>query len=66
MALAEGTSRLRAPPAAACTSLHLPTVLRFAAELSGATMRVRTLDDGCQLIECDGIGAVARAAGAAT
>ena len=57
MALAKGTSRLRAPPKEALTSQHLPTVLHFASLLSGCAFRVTTAEDGCQLIECDGIGA---------
>ena len=59
MALAAGTSRLKGPPAAALTSQHLPTVLHFAALLTGATFRVSVASDGCQVIECDGVGAKA-------
>ena len=59
MALAAGTSRLKGPPAAALTSQHLPTVLHFAALLTGATFRVSIASDGCQVIECDGVGAKA-------
>ena len=61
MALANGTSRLRAPPASALTSQHLPTVLHFAALLTGATFRLSTIggETPCQVIECDGIGAAA-------
>eukprot|EP00320_Phaeocystis_rex_P009190 CAMPEP_0119074790 /NCGR_PEP_ID=MMETSP1178-20130426/73391_1 /TAXON_ID=33656 /ORGANISM="unid sp, Strain CCMP2000" /LENGTH=419 /DNA_ID=CAMNT_0007056961 /DNA_START=63 /DNA_END=1322 /DNA_ORIENTATION=- len=59
MALAAGTSRLKALPVGSLTSQHLPTVLHFSALLTGATFRVRDDDDGCQLIECDGIGAQA-------
>ena len=42
---------------AALTSQHLPTVLHFAALLTGATFRVSIASDGCQVIECDGVGA---------
>jgi len=71
MALARGgTSRLRAPPAAgrALSSLHLPTAVHFAERLSGATFRITESEDGCQLVECDGVGArpSERAARAAT
>ena len=59
MALADGKSRLRAPPAKSTTSMHLPTVIHFAQLLSGATFRIATADDGCQIVECDGIGAIA-------
>ena len=44
-------------PATALTSQHLPTVVHFAQLLSGAVFRISQADDGCQLIECDGVGA---------
>mmetsp|Transcript_27298 Transcript_27298/g.45511 ORF Transcript_27298/g.45511 Transcript_27298/m.45511 type:complete len:422 (+) Transcript_27298:245-1510(+) len=62
MALAKGTSRLKAPPIECLTSQHLPTVLHFAQLLTGATFRVTTeAQGGCQMLECDGIGAIASA-----
>ena len=60
MALAHGTSRMRAPPAASLTSLHLPTALHFAALMSGARFRVTEAGDGCQMVECEGVGAEPR------
>ena len=66
MALARGTSRLRAPPATTSTSQHLPTVLALVRRLTGATIRVTDAEDGCQLIECDGVGAQAQVSSAAS
>ena len=54
MALAAGTSRLLAPRTSALTSQHLPTVIHFAGQMTGAAFRV-TEQGACQLIECDGV-----------
>lgn len=66
MALAKGTSRLTVPPASSLSSQHLATAMHFAAHMTGATFRVSELGlGGCQLIECDGIGARRQGAGIA-
>ncbi|KAG7390195.1 hypothetical protein PHYPSEUDO_008649 [Phytophthora pseudosyringae] len=55
MALAQGTSRLRVPCKAHRTSKHLETALEIAAQLTGATYRLKE-EESSAIVEVDGIG----------
>jgi len=57
IALAEGTSRILIPPMSEFTSQHLPTAIAMTSLLTGAVFRCTLAKGGCQIIECDGIGA---------